>query len=256
MHVEHLQLGVRLGVAHRHARGEAVALGLGEGIGALHLDGVLGGDHHEGRVQLVRPPVDRHLVLLHALQQRGLRLGGGSVDLVAHHDVGEHRAGLELELPGLLVVGADPGDVTGQQVGGELDPPDGAVDGACERLGQHRLADPWHVLDQQVAFGEQDRQRETDGVALALDHRFDRLPNPVGGGDQLVELGRDVMGYCHQASMRSATAVPCGAIAGAMPFLFHCLYDPTTLWVLQRHLWIFREPRRCSRSCRIEVRIP
>ena len=37
-------------VAHRDARHEPVALGLGQRVGALHLDRVLGGDHHERRL--------------------------------------------------------------------------------------------------------------------------------------------------------------------------------------------------------------
>ena len=73
--------------------------------------------------------------------------------------------GLELEVAGLLVEDRDPGDVGGQQVGGELHPADGAVDRAAERLGQHGLADPGHVLDQQVTLGEQHGQGEVDRAA-------------------------------------------------------------------------------------------
>ena len=65
--------------------------------------------------------VDRDLALLHAFEQRRLRLGGGAVDLVAQHDVGEDRAGPELEVALLLVEDVDAGDVGGQQVGRELD---------------------------------------------------------------------------------------------------------------------------------------
>ena len=39
----------RVGVAHRHARHEAVALRLGQRVGAFHLDRVLRGDDHERR---------------------------------------------------------------------------------------------------------------------------------------------------------------------------------------------------------------
>jgi hypothetical protein len=87
-------------------------------------------------------------MLLHALQQGRLRLRRGTVDLVADHDVGEDRPRLELELPGLLVVGAHTGDVAGQQVGGELHATHRAVDGPRQRLGKHGLADSGHVLDE------------------------------------------------------------------------------------------------------------
>ena len=61
----------------------------------------------------------------------------------------------------------------GQQVGRELDAPHRAVDGAGQRLGELGLADPGHVLDEQVAFGEQDGEPEADGVVLALDNVLD-----------------------------------------------------------------------------------
>ena len=66
---------------------------------------------------------DGDLPLLHRLEQRGLDLGRGPVDLVGEEDVAEDRAGLEAELAlaalGIVDVGA--GHVRGQQVGGELD---------------------------------------------------------------------------------------------------------------------------------------
>ena len=65
--------------------------------------------------------VDRDAALLHHLEQRGLGLGARAVDLVGEHDVGEDRAGVELERALLLVVHRDAGDVAGEQVGGELD---------------------------------------------------------------------------------------------------------------------------------------
>ena len=48
-----------------------------------------------------------------------------------------------------------------------------AVDRPGERLGQHGLADAGHVLDEQVALGEQHGDRRPDDVALALDDRLD-----------------------------------------------------------------------------------
>ena len=117
--------------------------------------------------------VDGDLRLLHALEQGRLGLRAGSVDLVADDEVREHRAGLELELAGRLVVDRDAGDVGGQQVGRELDAAHRAVDAAGERAGQHRLADAGHVLDEQVALGEQHGHRDLDGLALSVDDGLD-----------------------------------------------------------------------------------
>ena len=47
-----------------------------------------------------------------------------------------------------------------------------AID-ARDRLGQRGLADAGHVLDEEVALGEQAHEREAHLVALALDHPLD-----------------------------------------------------------------------------------
>jgi hypothetical protein len=119
-------------------------------------------------------PVDGHLRLLHRLQERGLGLGGGAVDLVADDDVGEDRARAELETPHVLVPDADPGDVAGQQVRRELHPAHGAVDRAGECLGEQRLAHARHVLDEQVTLCQEGGDRRLDDIALALEDRVHR----------------------------------------------------------------------------------
>ncbi len=185
VHVEHGQLGTGVRVPHGDAGGEPVALRLGERVGAFHLDRVLGGDHHERGLQQVGHPVDGDLPLLHRLQQRGLGLRRRPVDLVADHDVREHRARLELEVARLLVVDADPGDVAGQQVRSELDPAHRAVDRTGQRLGQLGLANPGDVLDEQVTLGEQDREGQPHGGVLALDDLLDVVDDRVCGGGEL-----------------------------------------------------------------------
>jgi hypothetical protein len=102
----------------------------------------------------VRLAVDRDLPLLHRLQERRLRLRRRPVDLVREQDLREHRAGAELELARLLVERAHAGDVGRQQVRRELDAAEGAVEGASERLGEHRLAHAGHVLDEEVPFAQ------------------------------------------------------------------------------------------------------
>ena len=85
-------------VADRDRQREPVELPLGQRIRAVLLDRVLGRDHEERRGQRVRHALDRHLPLLHRLQQRRLRPRRRAVDLVDQHDVGEDRAGHEPEL--------------------------------------------------------------------------------------------------------------------------------------------------------------
>ena len=94
---EHRDLRARSRVAERDADHEAVDLRLGQRVGALELDRVLRGEHEERARELVSVQVDGDRALLHALEQPRLRLGRRAVDLVDEHDVGEDRAGPELE---------------------------------------------------------------------------------------------------------------------------------------------------------------
>ena len=66
-----------------------------------------------------------------------------------------------------------PDDVGGQQVGGELHPLPVGVDRRRQGLGQARLAHPGHVLDEQMALGEQAHEREFHHLGLALDDDLD-----------------------------------------------------------------------------------
>ena len=75
---------------------EAVELRFRQRIGALLLDRVLRGQHEERLGQRMPRAADGHLLLLHRLEQRGLRLRRRAVDLVGQDHVGEDRPADEL----------------------------------------------------------------------------------------------------------------------------------------------------------------
>ena len=211
MPVEHGHLGVAVRVAHPDPQQEPVELALGQGIGALVLDRVLGGDHQERVRQAVGHVVDRDLPLLHRLEQGRLGLRRGPVDLVAEHHVGEDPARPEGERPGVPVVDARARHVGGQQVGRELDPTPLKVERAGQRLGQAGLADARHVLEQQVPLGGQAHQGQPGRVLFALedlghvvDDRFERLGK---GADGLHPHRR--LSYHRASRNRLAASVPC-----------------------------------------------
>ena len=132
------------------------------------LDGVLRGEHEKGLGQRMRVVVHGDLRFVHRFEQRGLRLRRGAVDFVGHDDVGEDRAGLELEFLRDGVVDADADHVARQHVGGELNALERAVERARDGVGEGGLADARNVLDEQVAAREQRHQRHLDGFFLAL----------------------------------------------------------------------------------------
>ena len=169
-HTRHdLLLGVARRIPDAHLQHESVELGLGEGIGALLLDRVLGGEHEERLAEVEGLAPDRDLLLLHRLEQGRLDLGRSAVDLVGEHQVREQRALLGIELLRALIVHHRADHVRGQQVGGELDPRE--RDPQALRHGAHdeRLGEPRHPLEQDVSAGQQADQQALDHHLLTDD---------------------------------------------------------------------------------------
>ena len=150
--------------------------------------------------------------------RRRLGLRARPVDLVGQHDVGEHGAGLELEVVPLLVVDVHAGDVRRQEVRGELDPAERAVDRARDRLRQHRLADAGHVLDQQVPLGDQAHEREPHLAVLALDDPFDVVRRSVRRTDENASQSPVVLLRLHAPSVLAGPDGHSTHVYGRRPF--------------------------------------
>ena len=138
-------------VAESDPEHEAVELSLRQRECTLVFDWVLRGDHQERFRHLISGAVDGRLMLLHALQQRGLCLGRGPVDLVGENDLRHDRARPEFEFLSLLVVYRQAGHVGRKKVRRELDPSEGASKTSRHCFGEHRLAGSGHVFDEQMA---------------------------------------------------------------------------------------------------------
>ena len=93
----------------------------------------------------------------------------------------------------------------GQEIGGELDPGETAVDGLGEGLGKEGLAYSGEVLDDDVAAGQQGHDAGADDLLLAEDDRRDGgrdLPGALGHLHHLLVLKdrrRDRTGVCRTA---------------------------------------------------------
>ena len=147
------------------------------------LDRILGREHHERLLQLPGLVADGDLALLHRFEQRALHLGGSPVDLVGQQEIREHRP-----LPGheglvALVVDEGSDQVRRQQVGSELDARETGPHAFGDALGEQRLRDPGHALDEQVAAGEQADQHPLHD-SLLPDH------DPAELGGQAAREGR------------------------------------------------------------------
>ena len=169
-------------VADQHLEHEAVDLGLGQRVGALGLDRVLGGQDQERAGDLERLAPDRHLALLHDLEQRALDLGRRAVDLIGQQQVGEDRAEGRPELARLLVVDARADEVGRDEVRRELDPLELAADPVRERLDGHRLGQPGHALDEDVTARQQRDDQPLEQVVLTDDDLLDLVEQALHRG--------------------------------------------------------------------------
>ena len=168
---EHLRLLRLAGVAHRQPQQKAVQLRLGQAVGALELDGVLGRHHHEGLLERVRHATLGDLPLAHRFQQRRLGFGSRPVDLVGQQQAGKDGAGHEYKLA--APVHAHPGHVAGQQVGRELHPLEAQPQADRQGAGQHGFAGSRRVFEQDVPACQNARQREAGHGLLAHQHGGD-----------------------------------------------------------------------------------
>ena len=186
------ELLLLVGVAERRLQEEAVELRLRERERAFLLDRVLGRDQQEGRRELARHAVDRHLTLCHGFEQRGLRLRHRAVDLVDEHDVREDRPGPELEVARLLVVDREPGDVGRLQVGRALDArADRAFDALRDRAREHGLRRAGNVLEEHVAARRERGEHEPDLLALPVDDGLHVREQACGDVDGAFEPDAD-----------------------------------------------------------------
>ena len=132
--------------------------------------------------------------LVHRLQKRRLRPRRRPVDFVGQDDVRKDRPALELERPRLRVVHRHPDDVRRQHVRRELQPVERQVQTLGQHPRQHCLANPRHVIDQQVPPAHQPHQHPRHHFRLAQKDPVDVRPK----ARQTVQMNaRDFYIRCH-----------------------------------------------------------
>ena len=113
---------------------------------------------------------DRHLPLLHHLEQRRLHLRRRAVDLVGEQEVAEDRAELGLELRAVGPVDARADEVGRNEVGRELHALERAAEHRGRGLDRQGLRQSGNALDQDVPAGEQADEHPLEHLLLAGDH--------------------------------------------------------------------------------------
>ena len=143
----------------------------GQGVRAFLFDRVLCGEDEERLGQRVPLAADRHLTLLHRLQERRLRLWGRAIDLVREKDVGEHRTLQESEFAltcrAILMDDFGTGDVRRHEIRRELNAVEVESQASSQRVDQQRLGETRHAFENAVAASEDGDEELLDNVVLA-----------------------------------------------------------------------------------------
>ncbi len=147
-------LGVLARIVDVDLHQEAVELRFRKRIGAFLLERVLRRQHMERLRQIVPRARDRDVLLLHRLEQCGLRARRGAVDLVGHQELREHRTGDEAEIA--LAAGAflqhfAAENVGRHQVGRELNAARIEAERDPHRFDQLGLGEAGHADQEAVA---------------------------------------------------------------------------------------------------------
>ena len=177
---------------------EAIQLRLGQGIGALLLHGVLRGQHEKGRGEMVEMAARGDAVLLHRLQQGGLRLGRGAVDLVRQHDIGENGALhiLKAAPAGLVGLLEDlrAGNVGGHQIGSKLDAAEIEGHGIREAADEERLGEAGDADEEGMPAAKDGNEEPLDDFLLADNDAGQLRAHALGDGPEAVDGGDIVVG--------------------------------------------------------------
>ena len=163
---QHFDFLRRFEIADFDFEEETVQLRFGERIGAIHLDGVLGGDDEKRVGQPVGIALDADLAFLHRFEQSRLGFRGRAVDLVRQQNLCENWAALQVKLAGLHVKDDCADDIRGHQIRRELDAAILGLNQMGERLRHERFGGSGYAFQQDVTACEQGDQQQFDDIIL------------------------------------------------------------------------------------------
>jgi acetoin utilization deacetylase AcuC-like enzyme len=172
--------GGAVGVAQRNPHQESVELAFRECKGADLVARVLGCNYEEGLGQWPGAAFCADLALFHGFEEGTLGLGGGAVDLVGKHQLGEHWPRMKAESAVALIEDGYADDICRQHVAGELDALELQTQKAGQNMGEGGLADPGNVFDQQMATGKHACKGKAHRMFLAEDDAAGCFNEAVG----------------------------------------------------------------------------
>ena len=161
------------GIVDQHVEHEPIELRFGQRIGSLLLDRILRGQHEERTIEIEPRAAHGHLVLLHGLEQRGLRLRRGPIDFVREQDVGEDRAADEPDDPAagrpIFLDHFRTENVGRHQIRRELNAVEPQIHRLRQLLDQERLGQTRNAAQEAMAAGQKGNQDLSDDALLPDD---------------------------------------------------------------------------------------
>jgi hypothetical protein len=179
-------------IADENLHEKTVELGLGQRVRTLHFDRVLRGHYQERNLELVRGGPAGDGPLLHGFQEGGLGFGGGAVNFVGQDEISKDWAGLKAEGFGAMIVAFDDHaahDVSGHEIGSELNPRIFQVKDMAQGSQQCGLAESGDAFQQDVAAGEQADEHAIHDALLADDNFANFLAHLVKVTGSLLDCG-------------------------------------------------------------------
>jgi hypothetical protein len=217
--LHHAVLLVRRRIANEKLEQEAVRLRFRQRVGALLLDRILRRHDQKGRGQDVGLAAERHLPLLHGLEEGTLHLRRCTVDLVGENEVGKDRTEVHGELGALRLEDHGADDVARQQIGGELNPFELQADRRAQAPHEQGLREARKPLEQDMSVSEQRNQHALDHRILA-DDRFAHLgTNPLG--PVLAAIQHDRAAHLIEVERSGRLSMTATTVAGVRGMNFH-----------------------------------
>ena len=116
---------------------------------------------------------DRDLPLAHRLEQRGLNLRRRAIHLVGEHEIVEERPLAKHERAVLRPVDLRAGEIGRQEIRGELQAVEVALDAVAQHLDRAGLREAGRALHEQVAVAEQHGEHPVEQAFLTDDETFE-----------------------------------------------------------------------------------
>src|SRR5262249_12198319 len=162
-----------------------IYLRLGQRVGALRLNGILGGHYQERLGNTVALAGDCDLSFLHHLEQRALHLRRSPVNLIGKEEIGEDGTQRRGKVTVFLVIDARSHQVRRHEVRRELNSPERSANSSGERLNGEGLGEPRDAFDEQMTLGQDGYQHTFQEMILANDDLFHLVEAALHEGSNL-----------------------------------------------------------------------